>query len=274
MKNTLYRLTAVLFLFAATILSAREVPPLSGPVNDYAAILSADEKETLESFLLALDRQTGVQIAVLTIPSLEGESLESFSLKTVEQWKLGQQGEDNGALLLVSLEDRAVRIETGYGLEGTLTDAKSGLIIRNVIAPRFREGKYGAGVLEAVRNMAGIATDNREIIAESVKNPQKEKSGGNLAGLLFFIVFYLIMRRDFTDGAAFLPDCCWAVCLADGAAEAASPAAVLAASPEAASAAVAEVSAAAALPGAGNQKKQYPQGIIPDRQDRQLRGVP
>ena len=110
MKNTLYRLTAVLFLFAATILSAREVPPLSGPVNDYAAILSADEKETLESFLLALDRQTGVQIAVLTIPSLEGESLESFSLKTVEQWKLGQQGEDNGALLLVSLGDRAVRI--------------------------------------------------------------------------------------------------------------------------------------------------------------------
>lgn len=197
MKNTLYRLTAVLFLFAATILSAREVPPLSGPVNDYAAILSADEKETLESFLLALDRQTGVQIAVLTIPSLEGESLESFSLKTVEQWKLGQQGEDNGALLLVSLEDRAVRIETGYGLEGTLTDAKSGLIIRNVIAPRFREGKYGAGVLEAVRNMAGIATDNREIISESVKNPQKEKSGGNLAGLLFFIVFYLIMRAGF-----------------------------------------------------------------------------
>ena len=147
--------------------------------------------------MLALDRQTGVQIAVLTIPSLEGESLESFSLKTVEQWKLGQQGEDNGALLLVSLEDRAVRIETGYGLEGTLTDAKSGLIIRNVIAPRFREGKYGAGVLEAVRNMAGIATDNREIISESVKNPQKEKSGGNLAGLLFFIVFYLIMRAGF-----------------------------------------------------------------------------
>lgn len=197
MKNTLYRLTAVLFLFAATILSAREVPPLSGPVNDYAAILSADEKETLESFLLALDRQTGVQIAVLTIPSLEGESLESFSLKTVEQWKLGQQGEDNGALLLVSLGDRAVRIETGYGLEGTLTDAKSGLIIRNVIAPRFREGKYGEGILEAVRNMAGIATDNREIISESVKNPQKENSGGNLAGLLFFIVFYLIMRAGF-----------------------------------------------------------------------------
>jgi len=197
MKNTLYRLTAVLFLFAATILSAREVPPLSGPVNDYAAILSADEKETLESFLLALDRQTGVQIAVLTIPSLEGESLESFSLKTVEQWKLGQQGEDNGALLLVSLGDRAVRIETGYGLEGTLTDAKSGLIIRNVIAPRFREGKYGAGILVAVRNMAGIATDNREILSESVKNPLKEKSGGNLAGLLFFIVFYLIMRAGF-----------------------------------------------------------------------------
>jgi uncharacterized protein len=115
----------------------------------------------------------------------------------VEQWKLGQQGEDNGALLLVSLGDRAVRIETGYGLEGTLTDAKSGLIIRNVIAPRFREGKYGAGILEAVRNMAGIATDNREIISESVKNPQKEKSGGNLAGLLFFIVFYLIMRAGF-----------------------------------------------------------------------------
>lgn len=175
-------------------LSALEVPPLSSPVVDTAGMLTASEKQELEDYLLALDHQTGVQIAVLTIPSLQGESLEAFSMKTAETWKLGQQGEDNGALLLVALEERAIRIEAGYGLESTLTDAKSGLIIRQVLAPLFRAERYGQGIIEAVRNMAGIATGNEEILSEKVRNSDEDKPGGNFAGLIFFILFFLLMR--------------------------------------------------------------------------------
>lgn len=187
-------LPVVLVFTLLVPLSALEVPPLASPVVDTAGILSASEKQELEDYLLALDHQTGVQIAVLTIPSLEGESLESFSMKTAETWKLGQQGEDNGALLLVALEERAIRIETGYGLEGTLTDAKSGLIIRQVIVPLFRADRYGQGIIEAVRNMAGIVTGNEEILSEKVRNPDEDKPGGNFAGLIFFILFFLLMR--------------------------------------------------------------------------------
>lgn len=181
------------FVFHGAFLTALDVPPLAGPVNDLAGVLSTQEKHELEAYLTAVDNQTGVQIAVLTIPSLEGDSLESFSIRTVEAWELGQKGEDNGALLLVSLEDRAVRIEVGYGLESTLTDAKSGLIIRNVIAPHFRAGRYGSGILEAVKNMVGIATNNEEILSQSVRNPERESSRPNLAGILFFIIFLLTM---------------------------------------------------------------------------------
>ncbi len=202
-------LATILFIISVAFFSARDVPPLKGPVNDYAGILAEADHQKLENYLLALDQQTGVQIAVLTIPSLEGDSLEAFSMQTVEQWKLGQEGTDNGALLLVALKDRAVRIETGYGLESTLTDAKSGLIIRNVMAPHFRAGRYGEGILEAVQNMAGIATGNQEIISESIKKPEKGTSGGSAAGFIFFIIFFLIMtgglrRRGGLIGALFL----------------------------------------------------------------------
>lgn len=190
-KRILTVFLAFTFFFS---LSALEVPPLTSPVADTAGILSPSEKQELEDYLRALDRQTGVQMAVLTIPSLEGESLEAFSMKTAETWKLGQEGEDNGAILLVALAERAIRIETGYGLEGTLTDAKSGLIIRQVIAPHFRAERYGQGILEAVRNMAGIATGNEEIVSEKVRNPDEDTPGGNYAGLIFFILFFLLMR--------------------------------------------------------------------------------
>ncbi len=192
-------LSALLFLTFIFLLPlpALEVPPLTGPVEDKAAILSPEEKQELEQFLLALDRQTGVQIAVLTIPSLEGESLEAFSMETAETWKLGQEGEDNGILLLVALAERAIRIEVGYGLESTLTDAKSGLIIRSVMAPRFREGRYGQGIIEAVRNMAGIATGNEEILSEQVRNPDTRDNDDTFAGLIFFIIFTLIMLSGF-----------------------------------------------------------------------------
>ena len=133
--------------------AAREAPPRSGLVNDLAGRLSPAAVQTLELNLKQLEREDSTSIAVLVIDSLEGAVLEDFSLKVAEAWGLGEAGKDNGALLLVALKDRAVRIEVGYGLEDRLTDLVCGRIIRHEITPAFREGDFDQGVLNGVAAM-------------------------------------------------------------------------------------------------------------------------
>ncbi len=186
-------LAALAFALLSPSPHAREVPPLTGRVVDLANVLSDSEEAEISSFLSSVDSQTGVQLAVLTIDSLGGDSLEGYSIRVADAWKLGRKDRDDGALLLVSVADRAVRIEVGYGLEGSLTDAAAGLIIRNVIAPRFREGKYAEGIYEACRNIVGLATDNAEIVADEVKDPRKKDEGDGIASFVFFVVFMLLM---------------------------------------------------------------------------------
>jgi uncharacterized protein len=183
---------STLFLLAAIPVFSLNVPSMSGPVNDLAGILNNQEKSELQSFLGSVNTQTGVQLAILTLPSLEGDSLESFSVKTAQQWGLGQKDEDNGVLLLVVMDDRSIRIEVGYGLEGLLTDMKSGLIIRNVIVPQFQRGNFGRGIIEASRNIIGITTENADIVADSVKN-SKGNSQVMIVPVIFFIWFILMI---------------------------------------------------------------------------------
>ena len=137
-------------------LLALDVPPLKGRVNDYADMLSAYTEGQLEGILRDLEKTDSTQIVVLTIPSLEGNVIEDFSIKVAEQWKIGQKGLDNGAILLVAKRDRAVRIEVGYGLEGSLTDLMAGRIIRNVIVPQFKAGNFDQGVLDGIQAISGV----------------------------------------------------------------------------------------------------------------------
>lgn len=179
--------------FTAGNVNALEVPALTGRIVDNAKIISSQDKMEISSYLKNLEDQTGIQIAVLTIKSLEGESLEEFSLKTAEKWKLGEKGKDNGALLLVALNERKIRIEVGYGLEERLTDTKCGLIIRNVIIPEFRNGDYSNGIAKGVRNMAGIAGNNTELISKRVSNPESsDGSTSVLAGLMFVFGWFVL----------------------------------------------------------------------------------
>lgn len=129
---------------------ALEVPPLVGRVNDGASLLSPTTKQQLTEHLLAYETATGHQLAVLTIPSLNGDPLEDFSIRVVESWKLGKKTKDDGVLILVVSKDRKARIEVGYGLEGDLTDAAAGRIVRDVMAPKFRGGDYEGGITAAV----------------------------------------------------------------------------------------------------------------------------
>lgn len=153
---------AAVFLWSAPPEArALEVPEKpQGYVHDGAGLLSPQTRSRLEGALSRYDRETGNQIALATFPSLENESLEDFSIRLAEAWKVGQAAKDNGVILLIFKEERLVRVEVGYGLEGALTDAESGLIISEVIAPRFREGKYEEGVL------AGIAAISKAVQGE------------------------------------------------------------------------------------------------------------
>lgn len=169
--------------------SALSVPPLTARVNDTAHLLSPATIRLLNQSLEALNNRESTQIVVLTIPSLEGEVLESYSLKVAETWKIGQKGLDNGALLLVAVQERKVRIETGYGLEGRLTDLVAGRIIREQIVPAFRRGNFDQGVIDGVTAM--IAAVQGEY-ANQGNRPENRPSGDH-GPFLMLLVFGLLM---------------------------------------------------------------------------------
>lgn len=136
--------------------SALDVPYLTGRVNDEAEILSPGARGRIEATLKAHETRSGNQVVVLTVRSLENESIEEFAVKVFNTWKLGQAGKDNGVLLLVAPADRRMRIEVGYGLEGDLTDAAASRIIRDVIAPGFRENDFDRGIEDGIAAIASL----------------------------------------------------------------------------------------------------------------------
>ncbi len=174
---------------------ALEVPYLSGRVVDESNVLSARAIDDISRNLKNHEAQTSNQIAVLVIPTLQDEVLENYATKVFETWKLGKKGKDNGVLLLVALQDRKMRIEVGYGLEPTLTDAKSALIIRNKITPYFRERNYEKGIEEGVG--AIVDTLNGTAVAEPVAQvaalPQLSKKAILILGILLFLTLIAMM---------------------------------------------------------------------------------
>lgn len=155
MNNLRFKfLTFVLILMCSSV-QALDVPTLQNRVTDLAGLISSATLHRLESQLQTFERETSNQIAVLIIPSLEGESLEDYSHRVAETWKLGQQGKDNGVLLLIAKNDRKLRIEVGYGLESSLTDALSNHIIQNEIVPYFKSGDFETGIAQGVTTIIG-----------------------------------------------------------------------------------------------------------------------
>jgi uncharacterized protein len=148
-------LAGLLLLLTVPGFAETQVPKLTGRVNDYAGILSPAAEANLERELKAHEDSTTNQIAVLTVASLEGENLEETANRVFNAWGLGQRGKDNGVLLLVAVNDRKLRIEVGNGLEGVLTDAHCGRIIRNEITPSFKYKEYEAGIAAGVAAIRG-----------------------------------------------------------------------------------------------------------------------
>ena len=177
----------ILCLLLCQAAFALEVPPLKARVNDYASLLSPATQSQLENSLAAFEKAESTQIVVLTIPTLEGEPIEDFSIQVADKWKIGQKGLDNGAILLIIKNDRKLRIEVGYGLEGKLTDLISGRIIQQVIVSQFRAGNFDQGVINGVNAMMEAAKGEFKAPAKKTR-PSGIVSFGH--SLFFMLIIY------------------------------------------------------------------------------------
>jgi uncharacterized protein len=180
---------ALSVLLVAAPARALEVPPLAGRVNDHAGLLAAAEAQRIEQKLAAHEQATGQQFALLTVKSLEGDPLEDFSLRVVESWKLGKKGKDDGLLLLIVPNDRKLRIETGYGLEGAIPDAFASRVIRNVLTPAFRQKQYAQGIESTFDALIARAGGSSEGVAEPVAHTRPR--GSSAVKWVVLIILFL-----------------------------------------------------------------------------------
>jgi uncharacterized protein len=145
-----------LLLWAGLVCAQAPVPALTARVNDHTGTLSAEQKASLEQLLQGFEARKGAQIAVLLIPSTGGEPIEQYALRVAEQWKIGRKKVDDGAVVVVAKDDRALRIEVGYGLEGALNDATAKRIVSDTIVPRFRQGDFYGGLTAGLDRMIRV----------------------------------------------------------------------------------------------------------------------
>jgi uncharacterized protein len=164
------------------------VPPLSQRVTDITGTLDAQQTQALEAKLAAFEAKKGAQLALLIVPSTQPEAIEQYGIRVVEAWKLGRKGVDDGALLLVAKDDRTLRIEVGYGLEGALNDATAHRIVDEIIVPRFKRGEFYAGI------DAGTAAMMQVIDGEPLPEPKRAAASGKYdIESLLFVAFGLVV---------------------------------------------------------------------------------
>mgnify|MGYP002626727771 CR=1 FL=1 len=193
------RLFAVaIFLSVPLLFAQTAVPLLSRPIMDTAGIVDEETQVALDEQIRALYEENGTQIAVLTVPSIGEESIEDFSMRVAREWKVGSKGADSGVLITLALAEHKVRIEVGYGLEGTLTDAKCGLIIRNCMTPAFKNDDYSGGIRAGVEALLGLIRGDEELNARLESYAQKDDGGSPQLWipLLMVLIFFGIAIPD------------------------------------------------------------------------------
>jgi uncharacterized protein len=169
-------------------------PALTGRVVDGAGVLQADARTRLETKLKDLEDKSGIQLVVATVPSLEGQEIEPYANGLFRFWKLGEAKQNNGVLLLVAPKERRVRIEVGYGEEGTLTDALSKVIITNAMVPRFKAGDFAGGIERGTDDIITVlSTDSADWQKRPDIRADRSDPGGPMAALLPFLVFAIVI---------------------------------------------------------------------------------
>ena len=207
MCHHLYTILAILVLATTagasdTLLNSLQ-PRHGSAVNDFANAIPAAQERQIESIIDELEQKTGAEIAVVTIQSLDAGQIDDFTNRLFEKWGVGQKGKDNGLMFLAAMQDRQMRIEVGYGLEGAIPDSKAGRIRRDVITPYFKSGKPGEGILAGVAilsqeiakeyqvELTGVATQYRVQPSQTGRG----KGGNPIVTIIFGIIFVIFAIR-------------------------------------------------------------------------------
>ncbi len=203
-RSALFLLTAglVLGLVAPAFALFTPPPPPGTFVYDGAGMLDGEAKARLEELLGEFSGRRGIQFVVATFPALDGDVLEEASLRVAEQWKIGRKGSDSGLLLIIFKEDRVMRFEVGYGLEGTMTDATCGKIIRKVITPRFKAGDFSGGISAGVHAAADVLVGaNVDFGADEDAQADSTKLAVTILQILIFgVILWSAMSRSRRGG--------------------------------------------------------------------------
>jgi uncharacterized protein len=194
-------LIALLVLWTGVAAAAVQFPPLTGRVVDEADVIPAQEEAALTQLLAAQEQKTGDQVVVATVKSLGGEPIEDYGVALGRAWEIGQKGKNNGVILLVAPNEREVRIEVGYGLEGVLTDAISKLIIEGSILPRFKAGDIPGGIRRGAEDIVAVLGGDAAAFAERAKERvSQEDSVSSAVAVFVFIVIMMLWLGIFGRG--------------------------------------------------------------------------
>jgi len=199
-QRVLPGLAMVMVLLAGLLAAvhAAELPALTGRVVDEADIIDAQTEAALTTKLADFEKKWSAQIVVAPVPSLDGEAIEPYANRLFRAWKLGQAGENNGILLLVAPNDRRMRIEVGYGLEGTLTDLHSKLIIENTMVPAFRAGDFSGGISAAVDDIIMVLEGNAaELEARARRNASEDEEPVDWIAVIFITIWLSVFIGGF-----------------------------------------------------------------------------
>jgi uncharacterized protein len=193
--------TLALLLAAPGAQGAKEVPFLAARTNDLANIVSTEVRERIERKLAELEQRTGAQVAVLTVDSLDGDSIEDYAVRVFQTWKLGRKDVNDGVLFVVARQERRMRIEVGYGLEGRLTDARSRQILDDIVRPHFRAGNFAAGVEAGVDAIAAVVS------GAPLPAPRRDRGQqlGSIVGILVFSLMFILVIGTFSVVALLTP---------------------------------------------------------------------
>lgn len=196
------------------VVHAQEYPNPGGYVNDYAEIINSETEGIIEQQLREYEKQTSNEVVVLTVASLEGESVEEYAVQVFEKWGIGKEEQDNGILFLVARDDRKMRIEVGYGLEGDVTDARSKRILENDVKPYLAEDNFTDGIYAGTQSIIDILSGDAEFLKQENPNDNSFAGGilstffnifGSVAKFAFFaLIVYAISRRG-KGGGKWLP---------------------------------------------------------------------
>ena len=197
------KLIEFLLIFVSCIAISEANINLPGPVgyvSDYANVIDSESREKISSLISELEQKTGAEIAVVTIKTLESNSIDDYSVRLFEKFGIGKKDKNNGVLILAAIEDRKVRIEVGYGLEGILPDGLCGEIIDKYVIPGFKQGDYGKGLMTGVFVVASFIAKDANVeftgtAVPAVDEPRKASTGKMIFNIIFIIVLIIIFIR-------------------------------------------------------------------------------